>query len=70
MEALEDQLSEPLEADKSPDSHFRAHEVNRYRKMQYLDGGKEVHLAKLSTFTSIGIENRIKLSRVEAWKFK
>lgn len=52
MEALEDQLSEPLEADKSPDSHFRAHEVNRYRKMQYLDGGKEVHLAKLSTFTS------------------
>lgn len=29
MEALEDKLSEPLEADKSPDSHIRAHEVSQ-----------------------------------------
>lgn len=30
MEGLEAKLSEPLEADKSPDSHFRAHEVSHY----------------------------------------
>lgn len=29
MEALEDKLSEPVEADKSPDSHIRAHEVGQ-----------------------------------------
>lgn len=28
MEALEDKLSEPLEPDRSPDSHIRAHEVS------------------------------------------
>lgn len=36
MEALEAKLSEPLEADKSPDSHIKAHEVSHYSEVAEL----------------------------------
>lgn len=55
MEALEDKLSEPLEADKSPDGQIRVHEVSHYCATLYLCS----LMAKLSTFASIEIEYRI-----------
>lgn len=52
MEALEDKLSEPLEADKSPDSHIRAHEVSHYCTTleEWMHGGKKCAFSKVVNF--------------------